>query len=63
MSAESGPGGASAAGGSSPAPRQASLRRLQAFAVRPNRELWQNFLIDDNILRLIGEAEIGRAHV
>ena len=37
-------------------PRQASLRRLRAFGVRPNRELGQNFLIDDNILRLIGEA-------
>jgi 16S rRNA (adenine1518-N6/adenine1519-N6)-dimethyltransferase len=37
-------------------PRQASLRRLRAFDVRPNRELGQNFLIDDNILRLIGEA-------
>ena len=37
-------------------PRQASLRRLRQFAVRPNRELGQNFLIDDNILRLIGSA-------
>jgi 16S rRNA (adenine1518-N6/adenine1519-N6)-dimethyltransferase len=37
-------------------PRQASLRRLRAFAVRPNRELGQNFLIDDNILRVIGGA-------
>ena len=37
-------------------PRQASLRRLQAFGIRPNRELGQNFLIDDNILRLIGDA-------
>jgi 16S rRNA (adenine1518-N6/adenine1519-N6)-dimethyltransferase len=37
-------------------PRQASLRRLRAFGVRPNRELGQNFLIDDNILRVIGEA-------
>jgi len=35
-------------------PRQASLRRLRAFGVRPNRELGQNFLIDDNILRVIG---------
>ena len=33
------------------APRQASLRRLREFEVRPNRELGQNFLIDDNILR------------
>ena len=37
-------------------PRQASLRRLRAFGVRPNRELGQNFLIDDNIMRLIGDA-------
>src|SRR6185503_500938 len=36
--------------------RQASLRRLRSFGVRPKRELGQNFLIDDNILRLIGEA-------
>jgi 16S rRNA (adenine1518-N6/adenine1519-N6)-dimethyltransferase len=41
-------------------PRQASLRRLRAFGVRPNRELGQNFLIDDNILRVIGAAaELG----
>jgi 16S rRNA (adenine1518-N6/adenine1519-N6)-dimethyltransferase len=38
------------------APRQASLRRLREFGVRPNRELGQNFLIDDNILRVIGSA-------
>ena len=37
-------------------PRQASLRRLRDFSVRPNRELGQNFLIDNNILRLIGAA-------
>jgi 16S rRNA (adenine1518-N6/adenine1519-N6)-dimethyltransferase len=37
-------------------PRQASLRRLRRFAVRPNRELGQNFLIDDNILGVIGRA-------
>jgi 16S rRNA (adenine1518-N6/adenine1519-N6)-dimethyltransferase len=37
-------------------PRQASLRRLRAFDIRPNRELGQNFLIDDNILRVIGSA-------
>ena len=41
-------------------PRQASLRRLRAFGIRPNRELGQNFLIDDNILRVIGTAaELG----
>jgi 16S rRNA (adenine1518-N6/adenine1519-N6)-dimethyltransferase len=37
-------------------PRQASLRRLRSYGIRPNRELGQNFLIDDNILRVIGEA-------
>jgi 16S rRNA (adenine1518-N6/adenine1519-N6)-dimethyltransferase len=41
-------------------PRQASLRRLRRFEVRPNRELGQNFLIDDNILGVIGRAaELG----
>jgi 16S rRNA (adenine1518-N6/adenine1519-N6)-dimethyltransferase len=44
--------------------RQASLRRLREFQVRPNRELGQNFLIDDNILQVIGEAaELGPADV
>ena len=37
-------------------PRQASLSRLQRFGIRPNRELGQNFLIDDNILDVIGRA-------
>jgi len=37
-------------------PRQASLRRLRRYAVRPNRELGQNFLIDDNLLDVIGRA-------
>jgi 16S rRNA (adenine1518-N6/adenine1519-N6)-dimethyltransferase len=36
--------------------RQASLRRLREFGVRPNRELGQNFLIDDNILGVIERA-------
>jgi 16S rRNA (adenine1518-N6/adenine1519-N6)-dimethyltransferase len=41
-------------------PRQASLRRLRQFGVRPNRELGQNFLIDDNLLGVIGRAaELG----
>jgi 16S rRNA (adenine1518-N6/adenine1519-N6)-dimethyltransferase len=41
-------------------PRQASLDRLQRFDVRPNRELGQNFLIDDNLLGVIGKAaELG----
>jgi 16S rRNA (adenine1518-N6/adenine1519-N6)-dimethyltransferase len=45
-------------------PRQASLRRLREFGVRPNRELGQNFLIDDNILEVIGRAaELGESDV
>jgi 16S rRNA (adenine1518-N6/adenine1519-N6)-dimethyltransferase len=35
-------------------PRQASLNRLQRFDIHPNRELGQNFLIDDNFLDVIG---------
>ena len=35
-------------------PRQASLRRMRQFGIRPNRELGQNFLIDDNILGVVG---------
>jgi len=37
-------------------PRQGSLNRLRRFGVRPNRELGQNFLIDDNLLEVIGRA-------
>lgn len=37
-------------------PRQASLNRLRRFDIRPNHELGQNFLIDDNLLRVIGDA-------
>ena len=45
-------------------PRQASLRRLRRFQVRPNRELGQNFLIDDNLLGVIERAaELGEADV
>jgi 16S rRNA (adenine1518-N6/adenine1519-N6)-dimethyltransferase len=36
--------------------RQASMRRLREFGVRPKRELGQNFLIDDNVLDVIGRA-------
>ena len=36
--------------------RQASMRRLRDFDIRPNRELGQNFLIDDNLLEVIGRA-------
>lgn len=35
---------------------QGSIRRLREFGVRPNRELGQNFLIDDNVLRLVAQA-------
>jgi 16S rRNA (adenine1518-N6/adenine1519-N6)-dimethyltransferase len=48
-------GGASD-GGEERGPRQSSLRRLREFDVRPNRELGQNFLIDDNLLDVIGRA-------
>jgi 16S rRNA (adenine1518-N6/adenine1519-N6)-dimethyltransferase len=45
-------------------PRQASLNRLRRFDVRPNRELGQNFLIDDNLLEVIGrESELDSADV
>ena len=37
-------------------PAQPSLRRMRQFGVRPNRELGQNFLIDSNILAVIGRA-------
>ena len=40
-----------------PAPAgQASLRRMRAFGVRPNRELGQNFLADSNLLGVIERA-------
>jgi 16S rRNA (adenine1518-N6/adenine1519-N6)-dimethyltransferase len=35
-------------------PAQASLRRLQQFGIRPVRDLGQNFLIDSNLLDVIG---------
>jgi len=37
-------------------PAQPSLRRMRRFAVRPDRELGQNFLIDSNILGVIDRA-------
>ena len=44
--------------------RQASLDRLRRFDVTPNRELGQNFLIDDNLLGVIGRAaELSEADV
>jgi 16S rRNA (adenine1518-N6/adenine1519-N6)-dimethyltransferase len=36
--------------------RQGSIRRLREFDVRPNRELGQNFLVDDNVLRVVADA-------
>ena len=35
---------------------QPSLRRMQEFGIRPNRELGQNFLVDSNILGVIERA-------
>jgi len=47
-------------GGEPDAPAQASLRRMRRFAVRPDRELGQNFLVDSNILGVIARAaELG----
>ena len=37
-------------------PAQPSLRRMREFGVRPNRDLGQNFLVDSNILDVIGRA-------
>lgn len=36
--------------------RQPTLRRMRAFAVRPDRDLGQNFLADSNILGVIARA-------
>ena len=48
----------------SDAPVQPTLRRLRAFAVRPDRDLGQNFLIDSNILGVIERAaELAREDV
>jgi 16S rRNA (adenine1518-N6/adenine1519-N6)-dimethyltransferase len=45
-------------------PSQPSLRRMRRFGVRPDHELGQNFLIDSNILGVIGRAaRLGRADV
>ena len=45
-------------------PAQPSLRRLRQFGIRPNRELGQNFLVDSNILDVIGRAaELGSEDV
>ena len=45
-------------------PSQPSLRRLRQFEIRPDRDLGQNFLIDSNMLEVIGrEARLGPADV
>jgi len=45
-------------------PVQPSLRRIRRFAVHPDRELGQNFLIDSNILGVIARgAELQREDV
>ena len=36
--------------------KQVSIARLREFGISPNRELGQNFLIDDNVLRVIGSV-------
>jgi 16S rRNA (adenine1518-N6/adenine1519-N6)-dimethyltransferase len=43
-------------------PSQPSLRRMREFAVRPKRELGQNFLIDSNMLGVIERAAQLRPH-
>jgi 16S rRNA (adenine1518-N6/adenine1519-N6)-dimethyltransferase len=37
-------------------PAQPSLRRMQLFGIRPDRDLGQNFLVDSNILGVIERA-------
>jgi 16S rRNA (adenine1518-N6/adenine1519-N6)-dimethyltransferase len=43
---------------------RASRERMERFGVRPNRELGQNFLVDDNILGVIGQsAELSQGDI
>jgi 16S rRNA (adenine1518-N6/adenine1519-N6)-dimethyltransferase len=45
-------------------PVQPSMRRMRQFEVRPDRDLGQNFLVDSNILGVIGRAaELAREDV
>jgi 16S rRNA (adenine1518-N6/adenine1519-N6)-dimethyltransferase len=45
-------------------PTQPTLRRMRRFGIRPDRDLGQNFLIDSNILRVIGRlAELAPGDV
>lgn len=48
--------GRSASSTPSGEPTQPTLRRMREFGIRPNRDLGQNFLIDSNILDVIGRA-------
>ena len=41
---------------------RASLERLSRFDIRPNHELGQNFLVDDNMLGVIGRLSELREH-
>jgi len=43
-------------GAAADVPLQPSLNRMRRFGVRPDRELGQNFLIDSNILGVIGRV-------
>ena len=36
--------------------KQVSIARLRELGITPNRDLGQNFLIDDNVLRMIGSV-------
>ena len=46
------------------APRQVTLARLAELGIRPDRDLGQHFLIDDNLLGVIGRlAALGRGDV
>jgi 16S rRNA (adenine1518-N6/adenine1519-N6)-dimethyltransferase len=47
-----------------PQPTQPTLRRMREFEIHPDRELGQNFLIDSNILGVIGRlAELSERDV
>jgi 16S rRNA (adenine1518-N6/adenine1519-N6)-dimethyltransferase len=53
-----------AAGGAPEEPTQPTLHRMRQFGVRPDRDLGQNFLIDSNILGVIGRlAELSERDV
>lgn len=39
-----------------PSPTQPSIERMLRFDIHPRRKLGQNFLVDNNILDVIGSA-------